>query len=51
VLAQGLLDVLEAIFLVIAGNGLGALSLPLALHRLTRAPQCLLRVGLAAAAL
>ena len=50
-LAQRLLDVFEALFLGIARTGLGALSLPLALHRLARAPQRLLRVGLTAAAL
>ena len=50
-LAQRLLDVFEALFLGIARNGLGAISLELALHRLTRAPQSLLRVGLTAAAL
>lgn len=50
-LAQRFLDLLEALFLVIARSGLGAFSLLLALDRLTRAAQSLLRVGLAAAAL
>jgi hypothetical protein len=50
-LAQRVLDALQALVLLVAGRGLGALSLALALDRLPRAPQRLLRVGLATAAL
>ena len=49
--AQRLLDLVEALLLGIVCRRLGALSLALALHGLARTPQRLLRVGLAAAAL
>ncbi|HMI69665.1 MAG TPA: alpha/beta hydrolase [Solirubrobacteraceae bacterium] len=49
VLAQRVLDLVEAVFLFVARLRLGAL--PLALHRLACAAQRLLRVGLTAAAL